>query len=342
MTQHSSDHLNNPYNNWHGKPYYSLDAYCKNTYGEKLYKTALNAGLSCPNRDGTLDYRGCIFCSAGGSGDFAVPIRDSQGITTRNLFSDALSKGRDSLSGKHTGHKQIAYFQAYTNTYGSLEYLEQIYRFALDDSSVAGISIATRPDCLPESVIYLLTSLQREYTPKFVWVELGLQTIHPQSASFIRRGYPLSCFDEALFRLCQAEIPVITHVILGLPGETTEDMLETINYLNQKPVWGIKLQLLHILKNTDLAILFDKDPVTYGSFSTMDAYLDTLILCLLQLRPDMVVHRVTGDAPQELLLAPFWSTNKRQVLNTLHRRMKEQGAFQGKNFRKDGSLCMTH
>lgn len=316
---------NHSCDNWHGKPYYSLDAYCKNTYGEKLYKTALNAGLTCPNRDGTLGNRGCIFCSAGGSGDFASFTTDSG-----NAFENAFARSRSALSGKKTGRRFIAYFQAYTNTYGSISYLEKIYRLALDEPSVAGISIATRPDCLPSSVMELLRRLKSKYVPKFIWIELGLQTIYESSAAFIRRGYSLSCFEEAASMLHEAALPVVTHMILGLPGEKKNDLLNAVDYLNCQPVWGIKLQLLHVLKGTDLECLYEKDPVTYGSFHTLELYLDTLIPCLEHLRPDIVVHRVTGDAPKTLLLAPSWSADKRRVLNTLHRQMKACGSFQGK------------
>lgn len=318
-----------PYKNWHGKPYYSLDAYCKNTYGEKLYKTALNAGLTCPNRDGTLGNRGCIFCSAGGSGDFASVINKNI-PGNASLFESAYAKSRESLSRKKTGQRFIAYFQAYTNTYGPVSYLEKLYRLALEEPTVAGISIATRPDCLPSPVMSLLGKLKEEYAPKFIWLELGLQTIHEASASFIRRGYPLSCYEEAVNMLHEAGFPVITHLILGLPGEDKNTILASVDYLNHQPIWGIKLQLLHILKGTDLGTLYEREPDACGSFPTLALYLDTLIPSLEHLRPDIVIHRVTGDAPGQLLLYPVWSTNKRLVLNTLHRQMKEQGSFQGK------------
>ncbi len=317
-----------PYKNWHGKPYYSLDAYCKNTYGEKLYIVALNAGLTCPNRDGTLGTGGCIFCSAGGSGDFAASTSD-----TDSAFEQAFLQSKNSLSGKKTGQKFIAYFQAYTNTYGPVSYLEKVYRLALKEPSVAGISIATRPDCLPDNVMALLCRLKKEYPAKFIWLELGLQTIFESSAAFIRRGYPLSCFEEAVYMLHEAGIPVITHMILGLPHETKEDIISSMEYLNQKPVWGVKLQLLHILKDTDLSFLYEKEPFLYGSYETLALYIDTLIPCLEHLRPDMVIHRVTGDAPKKLLLAPCWSSNKRVVLNTLHSQMKKCGSFQGKHWK---------
>lgn len=335
-----------PYEKWHGKPYYSLDAYCKNTYGEKLYKTALNAGLTCPNRDGTLGNRGCIFCSAGGSGDFASVITartDSSG--ENNLLSSAIVENADAsgfknayqesqkaLSHKKAGRKFIAYFQAYTNTYGPIPYLEKLYRLALEEPTVAGISIATRPDCLPPEIMALLCRLKEEYAPKFIWLELGLQTIYEDSAAFIRRGYPLSCFEEAVQMLWEKGFPVITHMILGLPNENKDKILASMDYLNKQPVWGVKLQLLHILKGTDLGALYEKEPDRYRSFPSLALYLDTLIPCLEHLRPDMVIHRVTGDAPKKLLLAPLWSSDKRLVLNTLHKQMKAQGSFQGKSF----------
>lgn len=307
--------------NWHGRPYYSLDAYCKNTYGEKLYKIALNAGLSCPNRDGTLGTGGCIFCSAGGSGDFAVRTAEYPSVTQQ------LAAGRALFHTKQTGNRYIAYFQAYTNTYGSLPYLRAIYEEALREPTVAGISIATRPDCMPEEVMTLLVNIKSEFPDKFVWIELGLQTIHEETALLIRRGYTLDVYDRCVMKLQRAGIPVITHVILGLPGETSEHMLRTICHLNSLGIWGIKLQLLHILKGTDLAILYEQ-----GAYVplTKEAYLDLVIDCLEQLHTDTVVHRVTGDGPKDLLLAPLWSLNKRDVLNSLHHAMKLRAAFQGR------------
>lgn len=314
-------------NKWHGKPYYSLDAYLQDTYHEKIYKIALNAGLTCPNRDGSLDTRGCIFCSKGGSGDFAVPL------SSPLHFQKSFEAGKAKLRQKHTGSRFIAYFQAYTNTYGSLSYLSEIYRTALADTETVGISIATRPDCLPPEILTLLSSLKEEFPEKFIWIELGLQTIHERTAKWIRRGYPLSCFDQALDSLNALDIPVIVHLILGLPGETAKDMLSSVTYLNGKPVWGVKLQLLHILKGTDLADIYEKESIC--CFEDRDAYLSTLIDCLAHIRPDMVIHRVTGDAPKSLLISPLWSANKRDVLNALHRQMKEAGAFQGSLYKKE-------
>ncbi len=311
--------------NWHGKPYYSLDAYCKNTYGEKLYKIALNAGLTCPNRDGTLGNNGCIFCSAGGSGDFAVDRQRYPSIGAQ------LNAGRALFHSKETGRRYIAYFQAYTNTYGDPDYLRTIYEEALQEPSAAGISIATRPDCIPQNVLTLLVNIKGKFPDKFVWIELGLQTIHEETARFIRRGYSLEVYDKCVVKLQEAGIPVITHVILGLPGETPKQVLQTIAHLNAIGTWGIKLQLLHILKGTDLAPLYERGD--YLPLSEED-YLSLLIRCLEHLSPEIVVHRLTGDGPRDLLLAPLWNLDKRHVLNTLHHTMKLQDTRQGSHYER--------
>ena len=306
---------------WLDRPYYSLDAYCKNRYGSKVYKIALDAGLTCPNRDGTLGNRGCIFCSAGGSGDFAVKPMDS--------VAEQLKKGQEMFGKKKTGNLFIAYFQAYTNTYGKLDYLAEIYEEALKQPQIVGISIATRPDCLPEEVLDLLSNLQKKYPKKDIWIELGLQTIHDSTAAYIRRGYKLEVFDTAVANLEKRGIPVVVHVILGLPGETTNMVLQTIQYLNRLPIFGIKLQLLHVLKDTDLA-----DDYLAGKFETLskESYMELLITCLKYLSPDIVIHRLTGDGPKDLLIAPTWSLYKRDFFNTLHRHLKQTGEYQGQNF----------
>ena len=308
--------------NWHGKPYYSLDAWCKNTYGEKCYKIALDAGFTCPNRDGTLGTGGCIFCSAGGSGDFAVEYKNSD-------LSTQLKKGLSLFHDKKVGTRFIAYFQAYTNTYGPIEKLREIYETALKEPAVCGISIATRPDCVGEEVCALLSELKEKYTDKFIWIELGLQTIHETTARFIRRGYALSAFEDAFARLTAAGIPVIVHVILGLPGEGTKEIYETIFYLNQLSPFGIKLQLLHVLKGTDLERLYEAQPFPVYS---LEEYLEVLTGCIGRLSPNIVIHRVTGDGPKELLVAPLWSLNKRQVLNRLHAKMRQETIYQGRNY----------
>ena len=368
---------------WLDKPYYSLDAYMKYTYGQKVYKIAVDAGLTCPNRDGTLGERGCIFCSAGGSGDFAVPIagggrqvgQKPVGASTEVYHKEYERRGscgdveRKTLDvrrqmergmakfHKKVGEKFVIYFQAYTNTYGNPAYLERIWREALEEESVVGISIATRPDCLgipgvsisekhaepiagdrrqgtesSETVIGILARLQKEYATrgKFIWIELGLQTMHEKTAEYIRRGYPLSTYETAIRALTDMDIPYITHVILGLPGENEADMLATVRYVcgQQEKPFGIKLQLLHVLRGTDLY----EDYAT-GKFEVLseDEYIELVIRCLEIIPDDIVIHRVTGDGPKNILVAPLWSGNKRHVLNTLHQKMKigkrEQGTW---------------
>lgn len=309
--------------------YYSLNDYLKETYGEKIYKIAIDAGLSCPNRDGKIDTRGCIFCSAGGSGDFAVSRKDFPTVSAQ------IRAGISLFSGKNVGSRFIAYFQAYTNTYGPIPYLEQIFTEALKHPAIAGISIATRPDCLGDEVLSLLAALREQYPDKFVWVELGLQTIHEDTARYIRRGYSLTVFEKALNDLQRLHIPVIVHVILGLPKENREHILETIDYLAKKDIFGIKLQLLHILKGTDLAKDYENE---LFSVYTKEEYIDLVIDCIEHLPKDVVLHRVTGDGPKNLLIAPLWSGNKKDVLNSLHHRFKERDAYQGRCFYDTGSI----
>ena len=314
---------------WLGKPYYSLNAYFRKVYGEKCYKISLDAGLSCPNRDGRSK-GGCIFCSAGGSGDFAVSA-------TASCIEAQLQEGKKLLAKKNTGSRFVAYFQAYTNTYGPIRYLKKIYTAALSRPDVIGISIATRPDCLGADVLALLSELHDAYPGKFIWVELGLQTMHENVAEFINRGYSLSVFEEAMQHLQALGIPVIVHVILGLPMESAEDMYETIAYINRFSPFGIKLQLLHVLKNTVLGELYEKNAIPGFSVLSMDSYLDILIHCLELLSPDIVVHRVTGDGAGKDLIAPQWSLHKKNVLNTLHRTMRERQTYQGRCFYDTGS-----
>jgi radical SAM protein (TIGR01212 family) len=306
---------------WGGKPYYSLDAFLKNTYGEKLYKIAVDAGFTCPNRDGTLGHEGCLFCSAGGSGDYAVKASEHLSV------ADQITAGTDLFHHKRTGQRFIVYFQAYTNTYGPLPHLRTLYTEALLEPSAAGISIATRPDCISKEIVAMLVGLKETFPDKFVWIELGLQTIHEQTADLIKRGYPLSVYDSCVTLLQQADIPVVTHIILGLPGETPAHVLSTIDHLNQIGTWGIKLQLLHVLRKTGLARLY-----TEGHYSPLsqDTYTELVIDCLEHLSPEIVIHRLTGDGPKSLLLAPLWSLDKRNVLNTIHHTMKLRSSYQGR------------
>ena len=303
---------------WGEKRYYSLDYYIKQTFHEKLYKIALDGGMTCPNRDGTLGSRGCIFCSAGGSGDFAG---------NRNLsIKEQLNAGKATVQRKHTGSSYIAYFQAYTNTYASISYLEQIFMEAIHEPDIKVLSIATRPDCLSHEILELLERLNQI---KPVWIELGLQTTHEKSADFIRRGYSLCVFKEAVTQLHQIGISVIVHTILYLPGETEQMMLDTIAYLNTLPIQGIKLQLLHILKQTDLADYYKQSPFHLPS---LEEYLQLLGLLISHLHPDIVIHRLTGDGPKDLLIEPKWTGNKRLVLNSIQKYLKDNDIWQGKNY----------
>ena len=303
---------------WGEKPYHSLDYEMKQRFGEKVYRLSLNGGMTCPNRDGTAGTGGCIFCSAGGSGDFAAPAVLP--------ISEQLRMQKELIAKKRPVHKYIAYFQAYTNTYAPVEYLERIFLEAISDPEVVALSIATRPDCLGDEVLALLHRLNRI---KPVWVELGLQTIHEDTARSIRRGYPLSCFAAAVTQLRAIGIEVIVHVILGLPGEDRDAMLQTCNYLNTCDIQGIKLQLLHILKHTDLATFYTE---TGFPVMTQEAYITLLIDCMEQLSPKIVIHRLTGDGPGALLIAPLWSQSKRAVLNSLHAELKRRGTWQGRLF----------
>ena len=295
--------------------YYSLDKYLKAKFGTKVYKLSLNGGMTCPNRDGTLDTRGCIFCSAGGSGDFAAPFCHD--------VNKQIENAKIYVSKKYGADKFIAYFQAFTNTYAPVEYLKSIFYPALLRDDIVALSIATRPDCLPPDVITLLSELNKI---KPVWIELGLQTIHPDSAEYIRRGYPLETYDEAIKNLRGNVDQIITHVILGLPNETRDDMLETVRYVASSGATGIKLQLLHVIENTDLARDY-RD----GKFKTleMDEYIDLLCDCVKLLPRDMVIHRLTGDGPKKSLIAPLWSASKHTVMNTLIKTMVSRDVHQG-------------
>lgn len=303
---------------WGEKRYNSLDYYIKETFHEKLYKLSLNAGCTCPNRDGTCGTRGCIFCSRGGSGDFAADVSLS--------IPEQLWVEKEKKKSKYSGHSYIAYFQAYTNTYGPLEVLEKAFTQALADPEVKVLSIATRPDCLSAEILDLLERLS---LTKPVWIELGLQTIHESTAEFIRRGYPLPVFEEALKKLRALGLSVIVHTILYLPGESEADMLETIEYLNRQDIQGIKLQLLHVLKDTDLYDYYLEHPFF---LPTMEEYLEFLGTCLCCLRPDIVIHRLTGDGPKSLLAAPLWTGNKRLVLNQMEKSFRERDIWQGKHY----------
>lgn len=289
--------------------YTSFNDEMKRRFCCKIYKLALSGGMTCPTRDGTLGTRGCIFCSAHGSGDFAAPKCDNIAFQIENA--------KQLISKKANGAKYIAYFQDYTNTYAPVEYLRKLFYSAVEADDIVALSIGTRPDCLPDDVIELLSELNKI---KPVFVELGLQTIYPQTAEYIRRGYDLPVFDKAIKALIDNGIEVVVHVILGLPGETREMMLETVDYVGKCGAKGIKLQLLHVLEGTDLA-----EDYRLGRFETldMDTYIDILMECLKILPHDMIVHRLTGDGAKKDLIAPLWSADKKRVLNAINRRLRE-------------------
>ncbi|MBP3634510.1 MAG: TIGR01212 family radical SAM protein [Oscillospiraceae bacterium] len=293
--------------------YNKLSDYLREEFGCKVYKLALDGGMSCPNRDGKIGTGGCIFCSQDGSGTFAQ--------TGESVFAQ-IEQAKARVADKIKEGKYIAYFQNFTNTYAPVSYLEPMFRTAISHPDVAVLSVATRPDCLPPEVLTLLARLNKE---KPVWVELGLQTIHESTAAYIRRGYPLSVYDEAVRALKALGITVITHVILGLPGETETDMLQTVQYVG-KVTDGIKLQLLHVLKGTDLA----KD-YAEGKFRTleMEEYCRLVGRCLQVLPSEVVIHRLTGDGAKKDLIAPLWSGDKKRVLNTMNTILSgiEQGEY---------------
>ena len=282
-----------------------LNDYLLDNFGCKVYKIALNGGFSCPNRDGTAGIGGCIFCSEGGSGEFAGD--PALGIT------EQIEQGKRRVAAKMRSGKYIAYFQAYTGTYASIDRLRAMYTEAVAHPEVVALSIATRPDCLPNEVISLIGEMNQI---KPVWIELGLQTIHERTAKYIRRGYELEIYDQAVKCLRNMGVEVITHVILGLPGESRENMLETVRYVCDSGATGIKLQLLHVLRGTDL-----EQEYLDGRFDvlTEDEYIDILRECVRIIPDDIVIHRLTGDGDKRLLIAPLWSGDKKHVLNRVRK-----------------------
>jgi radical SAM protein (TIGR01212 family) len=370
---------------YNDKPYYSLDYKLKQEFGEKVYKISLDGGMTCPNRDGLCGDRGCIFCSSRGSGDFSFSVvANEKNSSSPHIFSqdgktyylptkdeiwETIDKAKEHISDKFHANKYIAYYQSYTNTYAPIEVLENLFANTISNPDIVVLSIATRPDCLSDEIIELLTRLNKI---KPVWVELGLQTIHEETATFIRRGYKLPVFETSVKKLQKNGIEVIVHVILGLPQgktaitiskdfeahnfitqndnpasngetsslaeinkvpiETNEMIFETINYLNSLKINGIKLQLLHILKHTDLATFYENH---HFHVYTEDEYINLVINIIERLEPIIVIHRLTGDGNSEELIEPKWSLSKRHVLNTIHKKMKELHSYQGKLIKTD-------
>lgn len=306
---------------WGDKRYFSLDFYLKQTFGEKVYRLSLNGGMTCPNRDGTLGSGGCIFCSAGGSGDFAAAPQLS--------VTKQIEAAKKRIAAKADCRKYIAYFQAYTNTYAPVPHLREIFTEAISHPDIAALSIATRCDCLPDETLDLLEELNRK---KPVWIELGLQTMHDDTLRCIRSGFVRRQYEEAVFALSSRGIAVITHLILGLPGETRDMMRASVTYVAGLPVQGVKLQLLHILRGTELGAQYEAEP--FPLFS-LEEYCDFVADCVALLPPEMVIHRLTGDGPRSLLLAPLWSTDKKRVLNTIQKSFRERDLWQGKYFQNN-------
>lgn len=310
---------------WGNQRYYSLNDYLNEQFGEKVYKLSLDGGMTCPNRDGTLGKNGCIFCSKGGSGDFAASPLLS--------ITQQIEEAKTRIKNKTNCTKFIAYFQSYTNTYAPVEYLEKIYVEAIENPEVVALSIGTRPDCIDEDIIELLSRLNQI---KPVWIELGLQTIHEDTATFIQRGYKLPTFESTVAALNKIDINIIIHIIIGLPYykeselvvEGQRELLETISYLSRQPIQGIKLQLLHILKDTALASYANEFQTL-----TLDEYIELLISCIEHIPPNIVIHRITGDGPKNLLIGPTWSGNKKMVLNTIHHTLKEKNTWQGRCYK---------
>lgn len=297
--------------------YYSLNEYLKNTFGEKIYKISLNGGMTCPNRDGTLSSKGCIFCSKGGSGEFSADRLLS--------VTEQIEQAKQRIKTKTDCKRFIAYFQPFTNTYADVSYLHKIFYEAIENPDIAVLSIATRPDCLGKDVLQLIDELNKI---KPMWIELGLQTIHKQTADYIRRCYELEVYNSAVSALKEIDVTVITHIILGLPFETREMMLESVKYAGERSN-GIKLQLLHVLKDTDLLTDYEK-----GLFKTLslEEYIDILCDCIEILPKDVVIHRLTGDGDKKLLVSPLWSADKKRVLNSINKAFKERNIEQGSKY----------
>lgn len=296
------------------KHYYSLNKYFKNKYDKKVYKLSISGGMTCPNRDGKIDTRGCIFCSKGGSGEFASSPFLS--------ITEQLEMAKAKVKSKTKDNAYIAYFQPYTNTYGDINYLEKIYLEAIKSDEIVGLAIATRPDCLGNNVLQLLDKINKI---KPVWVELGLQTIHKSTSDYIRRGYELEVYDEAVKNLHSIGIDVVTHLIIGLPYETDAMIYQSVKYVG-KVTDGIKLQLLHVIKDTDLAEEYYNKKFDVLS---LEHYTDIICNSIELLPKNVVVHRITGDGDKKSLIAPLWSADKKKTLNYINSELDRRNIIQG-------------
>ncbi len=305
---------------WGEKRYNSLNYFLREKFGEKVYKVSLNGGFTCPNRDGTLSKKGCIFCSDSGSGEFAGSRKKS--------ITDQIEEQLELISKKFPHGNVIAYFQNFTNTYGDLEYLRKIYEEALSHPRVVGLAIATRPDCIDDRTLDLLEELNNK---TFLWIELGLQTTDEKTAVNINRGWELEAFDDMMEKLNNKDIKVVAHIILGLPNESHKTMLTSIRYIVKKKVWGVKFHLLQIIKNTNLEKLYIE---TKFHILTMEEYIYLIGKGVEILDEDMVIHRLTGDGSRETLIESRWSLDKRNVLNSIEKHLKENNILQGDKYEK--------
>lgn len=303
---------------WGDKPYYSLNCFLREKFNEKVFKISLDAGFSCPNRDGTISRGGCVFCSERGSGDFAGDRKFSISVQFEEIKAMMKKKWK---SGKY-----IAYFQAYTNTYAPVDVLRERYNEAINEEGVVGLAIATRPDCLDDDVLNLIEEFSKKI---YVWVELGLQTSNDKIAKLINRGYNIEVFDKAVENLRKRNIDVVVHTIFGLPGETGKDMLSTIDYVGHKDVQGIKIHLLHLLKGTPLVDFYNRGEL---KFMTKDEYVKIVCKAITMLPQNIVIHRLTGDAPRNLLIGPEWSLKKWEILNSIDNTMRANNLYQGLDF----------
>lgn len=297
------------------KRYNTIDWYLKNRFGKKTIKLSIDGGFSCPNRDGTVGERGCIFCSSKGSGDFAGNRLESIDTQIEKMINIYRKKWKDSL--------YLAYFQNFTNTYDDIENLEKIYYSAINNKNISGICIATRPDCLDEEIINLLSKINRE---TFLWVELGFQTSNEVTGNFIRRAYNNEVYKQAMEKLNKNSIKTVTHMILNLPGENIEDNLRTLKYIIDCNTWGIKLHMLYIMKGTDLEKYYLKNRF---DLMNKEQYIDLLIEIIIRTPKNIVFHRITGDSPKDKLIEPKWTKDKKYILGKLEKRLKERGLYQG-------------
>jgi hypothetical protein len=301
-----------------GKRYNNLNGELKRIFGERVGKLSIDGGFTCPNRDGHLGNRGCLFCGEKGAGEFTEgPLSISMQVIQQ----------MESLSRKWNSGKFIAYFQSFTNTYGALEKLKEQFEEALGQPGIVGLAIATRPDCLPEEVLDYLEELNNR---TFLWVELGLQTIHAKTSDLIRRGYALEIYDKAVSDLKSRDIKTVTHLIMGLPNESKEQMLQSVHHVAKTQTWGIKLHSLYIQIDTDIYALYQRDPFP---IMEKEEYADLIAEALTIIPPEMIIHRVTGDGDKKILFKPEWSADKLSVIASIDRIMKERNLRQGHNFK---------